>query len=85
MTEFILLIILAVTIYGWWWTHAKWRDALAMVGHFSDRAEGLEADLDNAIDVIWKRGGTYYISLNYPHHYVKFMAMPDENGRVRGE
>lgn len=37
-----------------------------------DRAEGLEADLDDAVEVAWKRGATEWVRLNYPKHYARF-------------
>jgi hypothetical protein len=37
-----------------------------------DRAEGLEADLDSAVEVAFKRGATEWVRLNYPKHYTRF-------------
>lgn len=39
-----------------------------------DKIEGLEADLDNAVEVAWKRGATEWVRLNYPKHYARFTA-----------
>ncbi|MDR6818489.1 hypothetical protein J2X76_003666 [Neorhizobium sp. 2083] len=34
-----------------------------------DKIEGLEADLDNAIEVAFQRGAAEWVRLNYPAHY----------------
>ncbi len=37
-----------------------------------DKIEGLDADLDSAIEVAWKRGATDWVRMNYPKHYERF-------------
>ncbi|TGP27968.1 hypothetical protein EN814_09815 [Mesorhizobium sp. M2D.F.Ca.ET.171.01.1.1] len=37
-----------------------------------DKIEGLEADLDSAVEVAWKRGATDWVRMNYPKHYERF-------------
>lgn len=34
-----------------------------------DKIEGLEADLDSAVEVAFKRGATEWVRLNYPVRY----------------
>lgn len=34
-----------------------------------EKIEGLEADLDSAVEVAFKRGATEWVRLNYPKHY----------------
>lgn len=34
-----------------------------------DRVEGLQADLDSAVEVAYKRGATEWVRLNYPKQY----------------
>ena len=38
----------------------------------NDKIEGLEADLDSAVEVCFKRGATEWVRLNYPEHYKRF-------------
>jgi hypothetical protein len=37
-----------------------------------DKIEGLDADLDSAVEVAWKRGATNWVRMNYPKHYERF-------------
>jgi hypothetical protein len=37
-----------------------------------DKIEGLDADLDSAVEVAWKRGATDWVRMNYPKHYERF-------------
>jgi hypothetical protein len=37
-----------------------------------ERCEGIEADLDAAIEVAWNRGATDWVRMNYPKHYERF-------------
>lgn len=39
-----------------------------------DKIEGLDADLDSAIEVAWKRGARDWVRMNYPQHYARFTA-----------
>jgi len=50
-------------------------------GYWQDKAEGLEADLDSALDIIFRRGdqgAREWLAMNYPG---KFPAAPTEAGR----
>jgi hypothetical protein len=40
----------------------------------ADKIEGLEADLDSAIEVAYRRGATEWVRLNYPIHYARLVA-----------
>lgn len=42
---------------------------------WKDKIEGLEADLDSAIEVAWKRGATDWVRLNYPTHYARLSSV----------
>lgn len=39
-----------------------------------DKVEGLEADLDNAIETAFKRGAVEWTKLNYPEHYKRLSS-----------
>jgi hypothetical protein len=39
-----------------------------------DKIEGLEADIDNAVETAFKRGATEWTRLNYPEHYKRLTA-----------
>lgn len=34
-----------------------------------DKIEGLESDLDSAVEVAYHRGATEWVQLNYPQHF----------------
>lgn len=36
----------------------------------NDKIEGLEADLDSAVEVAYKRGATEWAKSNYPNHII---------------
>ena len=61
---------------------AALRAALAAEpGYWQDKAEGLEADLDSALDIIFRRGdqgAREWLAMNYPG---KFPAAPTEARR----
>lgn len=38
-------------------------------GYWSDKVEGLEADLDSVVEVAFNRGAHEWVRLNYPEHY----------------
>jgi hypothetical protein len=46
-----------------------WLMALA-----ADKIEGLDADLESAVEVAFKRGATDWTRLNYPAQYKRLMA-----------
>ncbi len=39
-----------------------------------DKVEGLEADLDSAVEIAFKYGALDWVRLNYPRHYERFRA-----------
>jgi hypothetical protein len=39
-----------------------------------DKIDGLSSDLDNAVEVAFKRGATEWVRLNYPEHYKRLTA-----------
>lgn len=39
-----------------------------------DKIEGLQADLDSAIEVAFNRGATEWVRLNYPDHFNRLSA-----------
>lgn len=41
-----------------------------------DKVEGLEADLDSAVEVAFKHGATDWVRLNYSSHYARLSAAP---------
>lgn len=47
-----------------------------------DKIEGLEADLDSAVEVAWKRGATDWVRMNYPKHYERFTTGEDASPRT---
>ena len=47
---------------------------IGRVRELMDTVEGLEADLNSAIDVAYTRGGTVWVKLNYPEHYARWNA-----------
>jgi hypothetical protein len=40
----------------------------------ADKIEGLEADLENAVETAFKRGATEWTLMNYPDLYARFNA-----------
>lgn len=63
----------------WAFNRVTGRDALL------DRIDGLEADLDSAVEVAWNRGATEWVRLNYPSHYAKFTYRDWSIVQVLGE
>ncbi|NTG01832.1 hypothetical protein G6L30_17075 [Agrobacterium rhizogenes] len=56
-----------------------------LIREAADKIEGLEADLDSAIEVAYRRGATEWVRLNYPIHYARLVdagraALADEGG-----
>lgn len=45
---------------------------------WQDKIDGLEADLDSAVEVAWKRGAHEWVRLNYPKHSERFAAAISE-------
>ena len=41
----------------------------------SDDLDGVEADLDSAIEVAYKRGATEWVRMNYPLHYERLSSL----------
>lgn len=41
-----------------------------------DKVDGLQSDLDNAIEVAFKRGAIEWTRLNYPDHYARLATVP---------
>ena len=60
----------------------SYEGAIGVVAHcagevleeLSDKIEGLEADLDSAVEVAYKRGATEWVRMNYPDKYVSLKA-----------
>ncbi|MBB3411176.1 hypothetical protein FHT87_005129 [Rhizobium sp. BK316] len=46
-------------------------EVLDLLEEAIDKIEGLEADLDSAVEVAYKRGATEWVRLNYPAKYAK--------------
>lgn len=44
----------------------------------ADRLEGLNADLDSAVEVAFKRGATEWVRLNYPEHFKRLSTAARE-------
>ena len=51
------------------------REMAVWVERYEDKVGGLEADLENAVEVAWKRGAIDWVRLNYPKHYARFAAI----------
>jgi hypothetical protein len=47
----------------------------------ADKIEGLEADLDSAVEVAFKRGAEEWVRLNYPKHYERLAAVKADKER----
>ncbi len=46
-----------------------------------DKVEGLEADLDSAVEIAFKYGALDWVRLNYPRHYERFAARAALTGK----
>ncbi len=42
----------------------------AKMARLLDKIDGLEADLDSAVEVAWNLGAKGWVKLNYPNHRV---------------
>lgn len=51
--------------------------ARAATEELIDKIEGLEADLDSAVEVAYRRGATEWVRMNYP---AKYAAMKGQEG-----
>lgn len=51
---------------------------LAERERWEDKVDGLESDLDSAVEVAFKRGATKWTMLNYPEKYVRLNASTKE-------
>lgn len=52
-------------------------DASEALSWSVDKIQGLEADLDSAVEVAWKRGATEWVRLNYPKHFTRLTAFAE--------
>lgn len=52
----------------------------AKVANLQDKIDGLEADLESAIEVAWNHGATDWVRMNYPSHKSngQFIAKQEE-------
>jgi hypothetical protein len=63
----VLFVVGLYIVAAWLWRERK---------ILRDKVDGLEADLDNAVEVAWKRGAHEWTRLNYPKHYARFTTPP---------
>ncbi len=46
------------------------RDIADYIDMLEDKVDGLESDLDSAVETAYKRGATEWARLNYPNHWL---------------
>lgn len=54
--------------------------AWAELDQMNDKIEGLEADLENAVETAFGRGATEWTRLNYPNSYARLTAVDKTDG-----
>ncbi len=50
--------------------HQFYYQTLGEIRHLEDKIDGLECDLDSAVETAYKRGATEWARLNYPNHWL---------------
>ena len=57
-------------------------DAVAVeMERWQDKVDGLQADLDSAVDTAFHRGAIEWTRLNYPNRYAQLAAAPKAEGK----
>jgi hypothetical protein len=53
-------------------------DAAEALAWAIDKIDGLEADLDSAVEVAWRRGAIDWVRMNYPKHYERLTTAENQ-------
>lgn len=66
----------AIFLFSGWFVSVLWMIAFFVVRNrkeeLEDKIDGLEGDLESAVEVAFDRGATEWVKLNYPMLYRKY-------------